>query len=309
METPLPHPPDPRLALLQDLGWRSVETGDAPRLARWLKRQPRCAPQVLQSRLSLLFESRLQDAMEMGQDAASLGFWVLEDQREEPLAILLARGAVEVFAPDMAAWPQVLGFLDCALPEVPALFGETPFVAYALSTLRQLPGRVTRDEPMQVLTLGRDGGRSGAIDPAFRPAQPGELAEVFDRGAAMREEEHGLPAGSMRTDGTLEHLANLLLKERVWVLEVDGQVVYQVEMGHQTTDWVSLEGAWTVPACRGRGFGHRGWQAACRAALERAPGVTAWTRETHFAQLRVMAEAGMQLCEPGWRLICWEPRS
>jgi RimJ/RimL family protein N-acetyltransferase len=255
----------------------------------------------------VVFASALREAERHGFDLGQAGLWVLEAPGGDPLAIATTRGVIELFAPERAAWPALAPFVGPRLAEAPVLLGPAPVVEAVLAALAALPGPVVKDERLIVLTLRPEDLPAAAATPGFRLAGPADVPEVARQAAAMRAAELGFDPTTADPAGALAGVAWQVLQERVWVLEHDGELVYQVQLGRETRAWGVLEGAWTSPAHRGKGHGQRGWQAACAAVLETCDGVMAVTREDNEPQLRIEARTGFRPLPVPQRVVVWQP--
>ncbi|MEB3329508.1 MAG: GNAT family N-acetyltransferase [Candidatus Sericytochromatia bacterium] len=277
--------------------WRPVVAADALPLWGWLQEHPV---------EGVVFASALREAERHGFDVGQAGLWVLETPGGAPLALTTTRGVVEVFAPERTAWPALPRFMGPRLAEAPVLLGQAPVVEAVLAGLAAPPGPCVKDERLTVLTLRAEDLPACPETPGFRLAGPADVAEVARQAAAMRAAELGFDPTTADPDASLAGVAWQVLHERVWVLEQEGALVYQVQLGRQTPAWGVLEGAWTNPAHRGRGHGLRGWHAACAAVLEACDGVLAVTREDNAAQLHIEARTGFRALPTQQRVVVWQ---
>ncbi|MEB3223736.1 MAG: GNAT family N-acetyltransferase [Candidatus Sericytochromatia bacterium] len=276
--------------------WRPVVGADALTLWAWLREHPV---------EGVVFSSALQEAERHGFDLAQAGLCLLESVASEPLALATTRGVVELFAPERAAWPELAPFVQAHLPAAPVLLGQAPVVEAVLAGLTALPGPLKKDERLTVLTLRPEDLAARPAAPGFRLAGPADVHEVARQAAAMRAAELGFDPTAADPAGALAGVAWQILQERVWVLEHEGAIVYQVQLGRQTPAWGVLEGAWTPPEHRGRGHGLRGWHAACAAVLEACNGVLAVTREDNQPQLRIEERTGFKPQPVPQRVVVW----
>jgi RimJ/RimL family protein N-acetyltransferase len=277
--------------------WRPVVSADALTLWAWLQHHPV---------EGVVFASALREAERHGFDLGQAGLWVLEEPGGDPAALATTHGVVELFAPERAAWPALAPFVGPRLAGAPVLLGQAPVVEAVLAGLAAAPGPVVKDERLTVLTLRAEDLPACAETPGFRLAGPGDVAEVARQAAAMRAAELGFDPTTADPAGALAGVAWQVLNERVWVLEHDGALVYQVQLGRHTRAWGVLEGAWTPPSHRGKGHGLRGWQAACAAVLERSDGVMAVTREDNEPQLRIETRTGFRPLPVAQRVVVWQ---
>jgi predicted GNAT family acetyltransferase len=277
--------------------WRPVVGADALPLWAWLREHPV---------EGVVFSSALREAERHGFDLSQAGLWVLESAAGEPLALATARGVVELFAPERAAWAALAPFVQAHLAAAPVLLGQAPVVEAVLAGLTA-PGPLVKDERLTVLTLRPEDLPPLPETPGFRLAGPADVHEVARQSAAMRTAELGFDPTVADPAGAFAGVAWQILQQRVWVLEHEGALVYQVQLGRQTPAWGVLEGAWTPPEHRGRGHGLRGWHAASAAVLEACDGVIAVTREDNHPQLRIESRTGFRAQPVPQRVVVWEP--
>lgn len=278
--------------------WRPIGGDDAPLLQAWLAAHPRDG---------VVFASLLREAAAHGFDLAATGVWVLEAADGLPQALVATRGVVEVFAPGREAWEALPAFVAPRLREAPALQGAAPLMGWLLAALGEGPGAVTRDTDLAVLTLSPARLVDAPEEPGFRLAGAADLLAVARQSSDMRRHELGYDPYAEEPESFLNGIAWQIINERIWVLEEAGELVYHVMLGRWTPDWGVLEGAWTPPEHRGKGYGLRGWRAASRAALTRSDRVMALTREDNVPQLRIEAATGYERAPEGQRFVVWHP--
>jgi hypothetical protein len=277
--------------------WRPVVGSDVLPLWAWLQEHPV---------EGVVFNSALREAERHGFDVAQGGIWLLETARGDPLALATTRGVVELFAPEPDAWGELAPFVAPRLAEAPVLLGQAPVVEAVLAALPQQPGPITKDERLTVLTLRPEDLPDLPEPVGFRLAGPGDVHAVAQQAAAMRAAELGFDPTTADPAGALAGVAWQILQERVWVLEHEETLVYQVQLGRQTRAWGVLEGAWTPLPHRGRGHGLAGWHAACREVLRRCDGVMAVTREDNHPQMRIEEQTGFRPLPIPQRVVIWQ---
>lgn len=163
---------------------------------------------------------------------------------------------------------------------------------------RGRPGRSHFDQRLYVL----DRTPPGPDPEGFRRAVFAEWPIVADHSRAMELEDLGVdPAGD---DSQLhDHIVKERVKAgRTWVIERDGAIVFQVNVGTTHEAGAQVGGTWVPPAMRGRGYATRGIAALSRRLLKRAPRVTLHVNEANLPAVHVYERCGFVRDAP-FRLI------
>lgn len=276
--------------------WRAVVDADAPALAAAL------APHPVEG---VVFTSALLEAREHGFELGGTGLYADFGPAGEVRAIATTRRTLELFAPDPAAWEGLAAFVAPRLAEAPVLIGAEPVVDFVMARVGAGPGPLESDRRLALLALEPDAWRGPLTEPGFRPATPADILAVTENAADMATHETGQDPRLEDFEGFLRGIAWQILNGRVFVLEHEGAIVYQVVLGRWTPEIAVLEGAWTPPAGRGQGFGKRGWAAASHEALGRSRRALAATRVDNAPQLAIEAATGFQRLPVGQRVVVW----
>lgn len=123
------------------------------------------------------------------------------------------------------------------------------------------PPREVRDE--QVLMALLDRSPVAGPEPALRLATIDEFERVLPVAAAVYAEEMG--SDPLSYEGGVpfrRRVARSLARQRTWVLDIDGDIVFKADIGVLAPRVAQIQGVWTAPTHRGRGIGSR-----CAAAL------------------------------------------
>ncbi|MDE2572981.1 MAG: GNAT family N-acetyltransferase [bacterium] len=148
------------------------------------------------------------------------------------------------------------------------LVGSAADVACVESTARAMfgdPSAVRGFQPVYVLTPERLRSAPGA---RVRRAEAADLELVAYHAAAMTAEELGFDPrrgdfGAFR-DGTRRNIE----RGWSWVWIVDGQLRFKVSIGAVTPKTAQLQGVYTPPEYRGRGYASAGLHAVCQALFQ-----------------------------------------
>jgi len=128
-----------------------------------------------------------------------------------------------------------------------------------------VPRALRRSQP--VYALDRAHLRGSREDAAVGRAGRADLRELNGNSAAMFESELGsIPGGSPAQH--LERTRRILEVGWWWRYRVDGHIVFQCNVGSQTPGSAQLQGVWTPPAERGKGYATRGLAAICDHLLD-----------------------------------------
>jgi RimJ/RimL family protein N-acetyltransferase len=135
----------------------------------------------------------------------------------------------------------------------------------------------------------------------FRPARWEERGMVAAQAAAMELED----LGRDRPDDP--ELDRQVVQERIkarrtWVIEREGELVFQVNVGTSHALGCQIGGTWVPPLWRGRGLATAGVAATCRLLLARHPRVTLHVNEANAPAVRVYEKVGFRR-DAAFRLI------
>ncbi len=159
-------------------------------------------------------------------------------------------------------------------------------------------GQTHFDQRLYVLTEA-PGGKD---PPGFRRATFAEWPVIADHSSAMELEDLGVDP--RQADPSLhDHIVRERVKAgRTWVIEQDGSVVFQVNVGTTHPEGAQVGGTFVPPMFRNRGFAGGGIAALGRRLLKRAPRVTLHVNEANLPAVRVYERCGFVRDAP-FRLI------
>jgi len=115
-------------------------------------------------------------------------------------------------------------------------------------------------------------------DPAVRPARPDELELVAENSAQMMVGELGYDPRAFRAN-FLQGISRLLERDWWWVWIDDGELRFQCNIGSISAQTAQLQGVWTPPQLRGRGYATRAFHAICRRLLGEFPSLSLYVND------------------------------
>ena len=127
-----------------------------------------------------------------------------------------------------------------------------------------------------------------------RAAEGRDLEAVIDMSAQMLAEDFDLPVGSLSREGIRETMRHRIRDGRTWVLEDAGEIVYKVDVGALFSGGAQIEGVFTRPERRGRGWATAGTAAVCAELLKTARFVTLHVDTENSPARRAYENAGFR---------------
>lgn len=113
----------------------------------------------------------------------------------------------------------------------------------------------------------------------LRRATMDDLDRIAPIQAGLAESESGINPLDVDPEGFRARCARRIEMGRVWVLEVDGRLVFKADVQADTPEVIYLEGIWVNPADRGRGIGRKCVRQLCRDLLVRATSICVLVNE------------------------------
>jgi RimJ/RimL family protein N-acetyltransferase len=132
------------------------------------------------------------------------------------------------------------------------------------------PRAQRRSQP--VYALDRAHLRGSRADAPVARAELADLEEINRNSAAMFEREIGGLPGVLPSQH-LERTRRILESGWWWRYSVDRHIVFQCNVGSQTPSTAQLQGVWTPPEDRGKGYATRALAAICDRLLDENPTV------------------------------------
>ena len=113
----------------------------------------------------------------------------------------------------------------------------------------------------------------------LRQATIDDLDQIAPVQAGMAEMESGINPLEVDPEGFRARCARRIEMGRVWVLVVDGKLIFKADIQSDTPDVVYLEGVWVSPAERGKGIGRKCMRQLSRDLLMRTTSVCVLVNE------------------------------
>jgi predicted GNAT family acetyltransferase len=205
--------------------------------------------------------------------------------------VLVLPGRLAVpFAPD----PADAAHLGVHLAEqhTPCLLVGPRAAADALWARWAGGARAARSHDQHLYTL-RQGELAASEDPAgFRKATPADREAVAQGAAEMELEDIGVDPRLPDPSHHVAVVTDRIRAGRTWLIERDGEIVFQVNVGTSHPIGCQIGGTWVPRRLRGQGLAQAGIRATCRRLLGQHPCVTLHVNEANLAAVRVYERVG-----------------
>jgi predicted GNAT family acetyltransferase len=113
----------------------------------------------------------------------------------------------------------------------------------------------------------------------LRVANLNDLDQIVPVQAAMAEAESGTNPLEIDPEGFRARCARRIEMGRVWVLEINGKLLFKADIMADTPDVVYLEGIWVNQTERGQGIGRKCLRQLCQDLLTRTKSVSVLVNE------------------------------
>ncbi len=154
----------------------------------------------------------------------------------------------------------------------------------------ELPVRLLRSQPFLAVSRGDPLGETLPI----RPAQPDDLAWLVEANLRLNAEDLGIDPGRVDRRGLCAQIERRMLEGRTRLAEVSGVPVAKLEIGQRGPHGALIEGVYTRPESRGRGFARRLVASAAAECLETHPRVGLHVGRDNERALRAYEAAGFR---------------
>jgi uncharacterized protein len=157
---------------------------------------------------------------------------------------------------------------------------------------RHAPIRLAR-ESQPVLAVDRATLRGDSAGMTVRRARPDEWETVASNSAAMicEELEYNPRTGSAEFDGIVR---NSIERGAWWVGEGDGTLCFFCSEGPYSAHTLQLQGIWTPPALRRKGYAARALFAICEALLGKHATLSLYVNDFNTPALELYAALGFK---------------
>lgn len=142
----------------------------------------------------------------------------------------------------------------------------------------------------------------GAEPEGFRRARESDVPTVAAWSSAMTLEDLGFDPAEESPTAHRTTVQDRVRAGRTWVLQREGSIVFQINVGTVSRRGCQVGGTYVPPAERGRGYASSGVAATCRRLLASHPRVTLHVNEANLPAVRVYEKVGFVRSEP-MRLI------
>jgi RimJ/RimL family protein N-acetyltransferase len=190
--------------------------------------------------------------------------------------------ALDAFARETRKYPGLRSFVG-PKHAVDALWER-------LQAWYRAPSLVRERQPLYVLAAE---GLAEIEDAEVRRARVDEAPLIADHSAQMILGELGYDPRRQRTTFTAG-VRRAIELGLWWVWIVDGEVRFQCNVGAQTPLTAQLQGVWTPPALRGRGYATRGLAAISRRLLADFPTTSLYVNDFNHDAIAVYQRVGFE---------------
>jgi GNAT superfamily N-acetyltransferase len=128
----------------------------------------------------------------------------------------------------------------------------------------------------------------------LRPARSDELEEVLEHAAAMYREDIGSDPLVDGPTAFRRRIVSRVERQQSYVWKEGGKFVFKADVGSRTRHTVQIEGVWTPPSHRRRGYATRGLGELCRRLLGDVPAVCLYVNEANTAARRLYEGLGFR---------------
>lgn len=147
-----------------------------------------------------------------------------------------------------------------------------------------------------------DSAPPGEDPPGFRRAVQGDVRRLAVQAAAMEREDLGTDPRERDPASHDQVVAERVRTGRTWVIEDQGAIVFQVNVGTLHSDGAQIGGIWVPPARRGRGLSTAGVAATGRHLLQTVPRITLHVNEANTPAVRCYERVGFRR-DAAYRLV------
>ena len=191
-------------------------------------------------------------------------------------------GALDAFAQETRRHPAIVSFVG-SKRTVDAFWAR-------VRSWHRAPSLVRERQPLYAVWPA---ALLPAPDVAVRLARVDETPVVATNSAQMILGELGYDPRAQRAS-FIAGVRRAIEAGWWWVWEVDGEVRFQCNVGARTPLTAQIQGVWTPPALRGRGYASQGLAAVSRALLETNPTLSLYVNDFNTTAIALYERIGYQ---------------
>ncbi len=166
-------------------------------------------------------------------------------------------------------------------------------------------GRPTHLNRVQDFYVAQEASEAAGRAP-LRRAESTDLDDVVTMSEQMLMEDFRLAPGSLSRDAMRESMQQKIDDGRTWVIEDRGEIVFKIDVSAQFSGGAQIEGVFTRPHRRGRGFARRGVAALTEELLKSSSFVTLHVDQENVPAKRAYEKAGFRRFSE-FRLVLLRP--
>jgi predicted GNAT family acetyltransferase len=151
------------------------------------------------------------------------------------------------------------------------------------------PSAIRTSQPVYALT--RDALHYSRADAEVAPATLAELDEIAVHSAQMIAGELGGAARSSSSELRMR-TARIIANGWWWRYRVEGRLAFMCNVGSETPQTAQLQGVWTPPALRGKGYATRALGAICDLLLDVHPTLCLYVNDFNRAAIALYERVG-----------------
>ncbi len=212
----------------------------------------------------------------VGEPASGLEYWALLEGPRTIGLVQQHRGVCWALEPgargDARLAPAVAGLLARTVRFSEIVFGVEDEVRAVIDACRTRGIdllELRRQEMMACVAPDHAAAPPPNCGFALRPGLRRDLRWLLEAHGAMCREDLGVDQVARNPEGYARYFQDLIRRRRVFVGEFDGRPVFKAEVAQESREAWLIEGVYTAPGTRGRGFAKLAMVILADAALAR----------------------------------------
>jgi ribosomal protein S18 acetylase RimI-like enzyme len=129
---------------------------------------------------------------------------------------------------------------------------------------------------------------------AVRRAELSDLDDIVDMSERMLREDFALAQGSLSRDGIRDSMRRKIRDGQTWVVREGKRMIFKVDVAAQFAGGAQVEGVFTRPDFRGRGYARRGVAGVCAELLQTSRFVSLHVARENAAARRAYEAVGFR---------------